>query len=126
MNQFVVLVARTILRNVIMILFVKSPRTTATNVCHLILCTAYFVMVPTLSLIEDAKLSKKFTLELLRNSIDKVTSRVALMKGQFAGFSLHSSFFLDRYINDKSNNPVAVSESHGQKLGFNYYDVCRP
>ena len=31
--------------------------------------------------------------------------------------------FLDRYINDNDNDLVAVSESHGQMLGFKKYDV---
>ena len=61
------------------------------------------------------------TLELLQNSVDKSNSKVAWVQVNIAGFSLHSSLALDRYINDF--DIVAMSDSHGQLLGFKNYDV---
>ena len=78
----------------------QIPMTTATNVYHLIECTAYIVMVTTLHLTKDAKFSNKLTLELLQIPMDELTSTVALLLINIAGFPLHSGFSLDCYIID--------------------------
>ena len=74
---------------------------------------------------QDAKFSKKFTLELLHVSIDKSNSKVALMQVNNAGFSMQSSLSLDRYINDDCIDLVAVSESQSQMSGFKNYDMYK-
>ena len=82
-------------------------------------------MVTTLHLKEDAKISKKLTVELLQNSMDNSVSKVALMQIRIAFFSLHSCLSVDRAKNDNGVDVLAVSEYHDKPSGFKICDVYK-
>ena len=108
-----------------MLMYAKILMTIVKNVYHLIRCTAKIVMVTTLHLIKNVSFSKKFTFELLQNSMEKSNFKVALMKVNIAGFLLHSVLSLDRRIIDNGIDPVAVSEFNSQMLGSKKYDMSK-